>query len=192
MSGGCVQCGRDAAARKRAENPEAAKAALRAWYEKNKDEAKSKASNWYFQNRDKAAENKRAWNEKNKEKKKRYNERWRLNNPGKAKEISKASREKRKLHYVEMDRARCAKRRATKRGAKGSLSKFDIEEITKSQGGKCAYCKRKTKMTVDHIQPLSKGGRHSRENIQMTCGACNSSKRDADPIEFAQKIGLLL
>lgn len=192
MSGGCVQCGRDAAARRRAENPEAAKAALKAWYEKNKDEAKIKASDWYFQNKDKAAENKRIWNEKNKEKKKRYNERWRLNNPEKVKEISKASREKRKLHYVEMERARCAKRRAIKRGAEGSLSKFDVKEITRRQGGKCAYCKRKTKMTIDHIIPLIQGGRHSKENIQMTCARCNSAKGGRHPIEFAQRIGLLL
>jgi 5-methylcytosine-specific restriction endonuclease McrA len=51
--------------------------------------------------------------------------------------------------------------------------------------GKCVQCKRKTVMsktyrpdqaTVDHIVPMSKGGLHIQDNLQLMCQACNSAK----------------
>jgi 5-methylcytosine-specific restriction endonuclease McrA len=32
--------------------------------------------------------------------------------------------------------------------------------------------------TVDHIVPLSKGGLHVEDNVQLACMACNASKSD--------------
>ena len=41
----------------------------------------------------------------------------------------------------------------------------------------CAYCGDNTAaMTVDHIEPLSKGGINRRENIVGSCRSCNASK----------------
>lgn len=45
----------------------------------------------------------------------------------------------------------------------------------------CEYCKREfptSKMTVDHIIPISRHGTHTPENICRACGSCNSKKRD--------------
>lgn len=43
---------------------------------------------------------------------------------------------------------------------------------------RCYYCKKKTKLTLDHVIPLSKGGKHTASNIVPACGPCNSQKHD--------------
>lgn len=87
------------------------------------------------------------------------------------------------------------KRRALKRGSKGSHSASDLLAILKAQSGKCAYCRSsliKRKKHVDHITPLSCGGSNDRTNIQYLCAPCNLTKGAKDPILFAQELGRLL
>lgn len=45
-------------------------------------------------------------------------------------------------------------------------------------GNKCVYCRREVKLTLDHVTPLARGGRHSPDNIVPACGSCNYTKRD--------------
>ncbi|GAA1888337.1 hypothetical protein GCM10009837_07730 [Streptomyces durmitorensis] len=47
------------------------------------------------------------------------------------------------------------------------------------QRGECFYCKERADLTMDHVIPLSKGGRHSIGNVIPACISCNSSKSDA-------------
>lgn len=45
----------------------------------------------------------------------------------------------------------------------------------------CQYCYRKfteKKLTLDHVIPLSKGGRHEWTNVVTACSACNNKKGD--------------
>lgn len=85
-------------------------------------------------------------------------------------------------------------RRAWKRGNGGSHTAEDILDILKNQRGKCIYCptRLRDKYHVDHVVPLSKGGRNDRQNLQLLCEPCNLSKGSKDPIEFSQQRGLLL
>ena len=49
--------------------------------------------------------------------------------------------------------------------------------------GMCALCQlpvRLDRMTVDHIVPLSKGGRHEYANTQPAHGLCNYVKADGE------------
>lgn len=51
----------------------------------------------------------------------------------------------------------------------------------------CSYCLKyvdRTGRTIDHVTPLSKGGKHSLENLVMACKPCNSSKSDKDLQEW--------
>jgi 5-methylcytosine-specific restriction endonuclease McrA len=68
----------------------------------------------------------------------------------------------------------------------------DFKRICATQKYRCAACRKKRKLTVDHIQPLSKGGTNWPSNIQGLCLSCNSSKSNKDPIEYMQSNGYLL
>jgi hypothetical protein len=61
-----------------------------------------------------------------------------------------------------------------------------VEEARKSAGDCCYYCGKKCKLTLDHFDPLSKGGAHCVSNFVFACFSCNSRKRDLDPFEFME------
>ncbi len=57
----------------------------------------------------------------------------------------------------------------------------------------CPNCQRffseHLRYTLDHIQPLARGGKHSIDNIELLCKPCNSRKSWKDPIDHAIAIG---
>lgn len=69
-----------------------------------------------------------------------------------------------------------AKRYAMKKNAEGSHTFEEWENIKGKFNYKCAFCKRKTKLTKDHIIPISEGGTDYINNIQPLCRNCNSKK----------------
>jgi 5-methylcytosine-specific restriction endonuclease McrA len=81
---------------------------------------------------------------------------YRKNNPDKAREWS-STRQKRKT---------------------GRLPKGTVKSIGDRQKWLCVYCNIdiSSKYHVDHIHPLSKGGQHVPNNIQLTCPSCNVKK----------------
>lgn len=50
--------------------------------------------------------------------------------------------------------------------------------LMERDGERCAMCglAEPRKLTLDHIQPLSKGGTNDLSNVQILCGSCNSKK----------------
>lgn len=58
----------------------------------------------------------------------------------------------------------------------GCFTEKEWKEIKEKQNYKCALCKKKKDLTIDHITPLSKNGSNVKENIQALCKSCNSSK----------------
>ena len=55
-------------------------------------------------------------------------------------------------------------------------------------GKRCAICGKMIEsvddLTVDHIVPISKGGKRTIENCQLAHKSCNCSKSDAMPDEY--------
>jgi len=49
---------------------------------------------------------------------------------------------------------------------------------------RCIYCEAEKKLTVDHMIPLSRGGRDHPDNAVWVCNRCNSSKSDKRLYEF--------
>lgn len=50
------------------------------------------------------------------------------------------------------------------------------KEIEKLYSSSCYYCDSKENIQIDHVIPISRGGRHSIGNIVPACMKCNVSK----------------
>lgn len=60
--------------------------------------------------------------------------------------------------------------------------------------GVCYYCGRRVgpaALTMDHLVPLSRGGRSSKANLVPTCKACNTKKRTLLPLEWEEYMARL-
>lgn len=57
--------------------------------------------------------------------------------------------------------------------------------IKQRANGHCFYCSARTgRLTMDHVVPLGRGGRHALANVVAACGSCNYSKGDKLLIEW--------
>lgn len=53
--------------------------------------------------------------------------------------------------------------------------------------GVCYYCGQKTppkELTMDHIVPISRGGKSSKGNVVTACKTCNNAKKQLLPMEW--------
>lgn len=97
---------------------------------------------------------------------------WRLENAGRVRELS-------------------MKHAAIRKGAEasGDVTSEAWRTTIEAFGGACAYCLADdVKLTIDHVQPLSRGGKHSIENIVPACGPCNSAKKDRGILSMISKV----
>lgn len=112
----------------------------------------------------------------------------------------KAAAYKRVLAYQVLYRKRNPdKQRAwsSNRRAKagGKVSGLVTRFLLNAQRNRCAVCRcsvSKGRYELDHIQPVSKGGKSDLGNLQILCPKCNRTKSAKDPIEFMQQKGCLL
>lgn len=157
------------------------------WYRDNADVTKARASEWSSSNPERRAEIVRGSRAKNPDVYREINRRYREANPDRRQECFRNWCK----DNPDKIRALKQKRRALQKGAEGFFTAEDIASIVERQGGKCAYCQKTRKLTVDHIIPLSKGGANWPDNICMACGSCNSKKKDRDLAEFVESLELL-
>jgi 5-methylcytosine-specific restriction endonuclease McrA len=63
-------------------------------------------------------------------------------------------------------------------------------EAARRYGAVCAYCdfapipRRWHYLTLDHFQPISRGGDRTGRNVVLACRPCNQDKADLTPEEF--------
>jgi 5-methylcytosine-specific restriction endonuclease McrA len=56
-------------------------------------------------------------------------------------------------------------------------------EILRRDHHTCQYCGSTKRLTIDHIIPRSKGGKHTWDNVVIACERCNQHKGDRTPHE---------
>lgn len=111
---------------------------------------------------------------------------------------AKANREKCRKSCTKWQKANpeasvltCSKRRALKYAntpIDEMLKRTEWLAILAEHNGHCHYCSKKAKLTLDHVIPLSKGGKHSKDNVVPACGHCNSSKGAKTQEQWAASI----
>ena len=83
-------------------------------------------------------------------------------------------------------------RKARKRGNGGRYTEEELSALFIEQGGLCPYCGKllyasfEDQPSVDHMVPLSRGGRNDISNIALAHLSCNLKKRTKTPEEFLQ------
>lgn len=173
----CLECHRLRQATVRAEQPEKVKEAKAASYRRNRAQVLAQVKAYQAANTDKVRNRRKAFYHANKERLKATYAEW-----------AKANRPKLRIHEK--------RRRDRKRGATGSHTLADIQDIGRMQRWRCAnpLCTVPIKRGyhVDHIQPIALGGTDDRRNIQLLCAPCNQSKHARDPVAWMQSNGLLL
>jgi 5-methylcytosine-specific restriction endonuclease McrA len=111
---------------------------------------------------------------------KRYAEatrRLRKLHPERAREYDRKTRSRKPELYKAIRRRLNVKRLARMRAAKCEelpLNFYDI--IVIAQTGRCWWCGLPKILEVDHLVPVSKGGRHAMDNLLGACHECNASK----------------
>jgi 5-methylcytosine-specific restriction endonuclease McrA len=60
----------------------------------------------------------------------------------------------------------------------------DWDRLVARFDGCCAYCGEKKELTLDHVVPVSRGGRHAAGNFLPACRSCNSSKSSKLLVEW--------
>jgi 5-methylcytosine-specific restriction endonuclease McrA len=199
----------------RANNKDKIRESQKAWVLKNKETLKKKHREYHAANKEKKNKQSKLHRLANVEKYEarfaQYREKHREKLRNQAREYYHNNKQKRAAYAAEYRKANKEKIQAYWRSPKGKTVMMNAMHRRRSRISKtstvtssemlalkrkaksCYYCGIKTNaLTFDHIQPLTKGGAHTLDNLIMACAPCNSRKHAKDPHIFARQIGLLL
>ena len=134
----------------------------KAWQKAHPESGRAAWTRWHNRNRD--FENARC------------RERHRRN-PEKQSAIKRRSFEKHKAKYRLRILAKTRARQARKRGV--TVGTVDYRLVVQEANGRCGICGTEVGSAlihIDHKIPISKGGTHTQENLQLAHGRCNLRK----------------
>lgn len=175
----CKTCNRESQLNRYRADPERHLAAALAYQKANREAATLRQTKWKRDNaeryqasyrayRERTREHRRAvqraWAEANREAHAAYNaaygRRWRAENPDRAR-LGVQNRLRRQRNHPDFVK----------------VSFRDWNRTINRYQGRCAYCGAKPDaLQMDHVVPISRGGRHGIGNIVPACRACNASK----------------
>lgn len=152
--------------------------------------ARVRAKEWYEANRERALTSRKNWREANPERMLAYHIQW-LAKPGSKLKAHnwtqvwmRAHPEKVRAYYKRwyVENQDTLRELSVRRERAYSSSTFCFEDwlsILEVFCHRCAYCLRSdVKLTMDHVQPISKGGLHVVGNVVPACKSCNSRKNN--------------
>ena len=151
------------------------------YYKANSDRIKSKVKDYREKNSDVVKQRKSRYAKENALAIRKKVAEWQRANPEKRAQNAKAHRQR----HPERENAKAAKRRA--RARKNGVFTFTQKELKKIYSSPCFYCGSKKNIELDHILPISKGGRHSIGNAVSACRLCNSQKSNKLLIQWKKE-----
>ena len=152
-------------------------------YPRCKDCHNNTTKNYYVNNLEVVKERQKNYRTNNKDKLGVINQNWRDNNRDRIARTSSAWAK----NNVEKRRGYWQKYRSLKVANSFEINNSEIEKLYKSD---CFYCGAPEDITLDHVVPLSRGGRHSIGNIVPACGKCNYSKNNKTIVEWKFRYGV--
>jgi len=165
----------EANARWRENNKDKIREYTRAYYENNSEVVKERSAKWQEENREKVRELKRKRYLENSETVIKRSAKWRRENLHRAREVSRNKEYRRRSRIKNTE-----------------VEKIYLSDVYELCNGVCGICleyvdknlcyPHPMSATIDHIVPLSKGGAHVRDNIQLAHATCN--KRKAASTDF--------
>jgi hypothetical protein len=167
---------------------ECKKKADQQYYENHKEEHGIRCKEWRSVHKDELVEYQRIYRENNKEQKKENDRRWQQQNKEKADrnrknwiarnpEKNRQCKRDYDTRNPEVTREKTRNRRARTKFNGGKVTTEEWLELVEFYGNKCLCCGKKgVKLTMDHVIPLVKGGKHAIENCQPLCKSCNCKK----------------
>jgi 5-methylcytosine-specific restriction endonuclease McrA len=106
------------------------------------------------------------WHKNNKERVKEIVKRYKVNHPDRIREVNRRTKALRR------------------RNERKQWTPKDWGRLVERYNGCCAYCGEKKELTLDHVVPVSRGGRHAAGNFLPACRSCNSSKSSKFLVEW--------
>lgn len=158
------------------------------WNQDNREHVNQKAKDWREANPEKSKQVQRDFHARNREKRNEerriYAEHHRDELRAYYKDYYWANRERRlaenaqwRKDHPEFDRAK----NAARRGVPYTKDALDYIDIFKFDP--CVYCGDEA-TSIDHIDPISKGGSGKWNNLAPACHSCNSRKHNKDLLKF--------
>lgn len=132
------------------------------------------------------------WTDERRAKRNAYSRAWRKRNPERVKALNRAAyltdperyamgRDRWRTENPELFALQVVNAQARRRARKRANGVFcftvrDWRRLCLRYDGRCAYCLESSVLTMDHVVPIVRGGRHSIGNIVPACDRCNKSK----------------
>lgn len=146
----------------------------RRWRQANLEHARRKSRQWTRDNPDRCRENHAEWRKDNRGRIRDYDRRWRDLNRDSYSAYQKAYRKRNPQAALN-----AASRRRARLAEFAAITKQEWRALMSEYGWRCFYCDRvlvRALRTMDHLIPLSRGGRHHVANLMPCCRACNREK----------------
>jgi|DEB0MinimDraft_10_1074344.scaffolds.fasta_scaffold03487_6 5-methylcytosine-specific restriction endonuclease McrA len=156
---------------------------LRFKYQSDKEyreKAKAKWRDRYHENPKPFLEKRKKWKQENPRMVKEGREKWKQENPDYAYNWWRENRVKARWYS--------SKRRTMERGGDAN----DLSALIDAKRCYWCGCELKGKYHLDHVVPLSKGGRHIVANLVASCPTCNLSKGAKMPNDWIEQGQLIL
>jgi hypothetical protein len=165
---------------------------LREYYQKNKARLNAMNVEWTKAHPERRAEIRRKWKETHPEYDSKYyetNKKWiraqQAEYRGLHPEMQKAWREAHPEYFAEWRKAHRMEKNEewhlyrARQMSNGPFEFISRRKVWERDGGICGICKQpadEQNWHVDHVIPLSKGGTHTYDNVQVAHPVCNLSK----------------
>ena len=166
----CKECKRLQGKQYYIDNKETVKVKRAAYQKAHQAEQYEHLKKWRKNNPEKAREAGRRQYANNVEHRRAIKNAWRMENP----EATKTYLERYRVQHLPKMAEKAHKYRARKRS--NGVYQVSEKELIKLYSSPCIACGTTERVTVDHIIPIVRGGRHSIGNLQPLCLTCNSSK----------------